>query len=82
MQKRLGQILVEQGLSPELLEQDVNRILGQLNGKSKDIVRSITVDGQSIKDVAARLEMKEGAVRVALHRGLKTLAAIYREVPE
>ena len=43
----------------------------------RDIVRSITVEDQSISATAQRLMMSEGAVRVALHRGLKALAALY-----
>ena len=33
------------------------------------------------QEVAARLQMSEGAVRVTLHRSLKTLAAMFRVVP-
>jgi DNA-directed RNA polymerase specialized sigma24 family protein len=43
------------------------------------IVMSISVEGQSIKQTATRLQMSEGAVRVALHRALKSLAAKYRD---
>jgi RNA polymerase sigma-70 factor (ECF subfamily) len=38
-------------------------------------VRAIAVDGASISEAAARLSMTNGAVRVALHRGLAALAA-------
>jgi RNA polymerase sigma-70 factor (ECF subfamily) len=38
-------------------------------------VRAIAVDGASTGEAAARLSMTKGAVRVALHRGLATLAA-------
>ena len=43
------------------------------------IVRAISIEGQSIREVADRMGMNEGAVRVALHRGLKALAAMHRE---
>jgi RNA polymerase sigma-70 factor (ECF subfamily) len=39
------------------------------------VVRSIAVDSASIKQTAAKFAMSEGAVRVALHRGLASLAA-------
>ncbi|MGZ5852004.1 MAG: sigma factor-like helix-turn-helix DNA-binding protein, partial [Hyphomicrobium sp.] len=45
-------------------------------------VRSISVEGKSIRDVAENLGMNEGAVRVALHRGLKALAAMHRRGDE
>ncbi|NLS19099.1 sigma-70 family RNA polymerase sigma factor [Rhizobium sp. P40RR-XXII] len=57
---------------------DVDRILEQLKDPQKTIVRSISVEGASVRETAGRLKMTEGAVRVALHRALKALAAIYR----
>lgn len=56
---------------------DVERLLGRLRDRQRDIVRSITVEDRSIAETASRLMMTEGAVRVALHRGLKALAALY-----
>jgi RNA polymerase sigma-70 factor (ECF subfamily) len=38
----------------------------------------ISIDGSSVRETANRLHMTEGAVRVALHRALKTLAGLYR----
>ena len=58
--------------------QDLDRMLAKLNDRQRDIIRSVSVNGASIREVADRLEMSEGAVRVALHRGLKALAARYR----
>lgn len=57
---------------------DVERLLARLRDPQRDIVQSISVRGTSIRDTASRLNMSEGAVRVALHRALKTLAALYR----
>jgi RNA polymerase sigma-70 factor (ECF subfamily) len=57
---------------------DAERLIGQLAPRERDIVRSISLDGQSIASTAARLAMSEGAVRVALHRSLKLLAAAWR----
>jgi DNA-directed RNA polymerase specialized sigma24 family protein len=45
-------------------------------------VRSISLEGQSIAATAARLSMTEGAVRVALHRSLKALAAAWRSATQ
>jgi RNA polymerase sigma-70 factor (ECF subfamily) len=63
----------------DLDRRDAERMVNGLNGRQQAIVRSISIDGQSIRDVAKRLDMKEGAVRVALHRGLKALAAMHRK---
>jgi RNA polymerase sigma-70 factor (ECF subfamily) len=48
--------------------QDVIRLLDHLKPRQREIVRSISIDGHSIRDVARHLDMSEVAVRVALHR--------------
>ena len=51
---------------------------GPLSPRAKDIVKSISLEGQSISATAERLAMTEVAVRVALHRALKSLADAWR----
>ena len=43
-----------------------------------DVLQSITVESNSIKKTAAKLQMSEGDVRVAQHRRLAKLAAKLR----
>jgi RNA polymerase sigma-70 factor (ECF subfamily) len=57
---------------------DAEQLLTRLGDPQRDIVRSISLNGAGVRETAARLNMTEGAVRVALHRALKTLAALYR----
>jgi RNA polymerase sigma-70 factor (ECF subfamily) len=57
---------------------DVERMMAQLAPRARDIVKSISLDGQSITATAERLAMTEVAVRVALHRALKSLAVAWR----
>ena len=57
---------------------DARRLLETLQPRQRDIVTSISLDGQSIAATAARLKMSEVAVRVALHRALKSLGAAWR----
>jgi RNA polymerase sigma-70 factor (ECF subfamily) len=59
---------------PQLSGSEVERHLTQLPAGQRAVVQAIAVDGASIADAAARLDMSTGAVRVALHRGLATLA--------
>lgn len=61
-----------------LNERDAEQILSKINGRQRDIVRSISINGDSIRDTAAKFSISEGAVRVALHRGLSALAKAYR----
>lgn len=62
----------------QLDDQEVTVMLEALPERQRQIVRLITLEGQAIKDVAGRMDMKEGAVRVALHRSLKAMAQVYR----
>jgi RNA polymerase sigma-70 factor (ECF subfamily) len=56
----------------------IQTMLARLAPRDRDIVESMTVEGASARDTGARLGMNEGAVRVALHRALKSLAALAR----
>jgi RNA polymerase sigma-70 factor, ECF subfamily len=56
----------------------LTRLVSRLQGKQLAIVRAISLDGDSISGAAAKFAMSEGAVRVALHRGLRKLASLYR----
>src|SRR4051794_30709708 len=53
--------------------------LAALPARQRDVLQSIAVDSASIKATAAKLSMSEGAVRVALHRGLASLTARLRK---
>ncbi len=63
----------------DLDRQDAERLVNGLRGRQQAIVRAISIEGQSIREVAERFDMNEGAVRVALHRGLKALADMHRK---
>jgi RNA polymerase sigma factor (sigma-70 family) len=64
--------------TPDPTTRDIDTLLGQLKTQQREIVRSISLNGASIRETAERLRMTEGAVRVALHRALKALGALYR----
>ena len=59
----------------ELRHGDILKMVSSLPATQARIVRALFIDGQRTSDVAGTLSMSEGAVRVALHRALKTLAA-------
>lgn len=52
--------------------------LHSLPARQRDVLQSIAVDSASIQDTAKKFAMSEGAVRVALHRGLASLTAKLR----
>ena len=63
---------------PEFRPRDIDALVGRLRFRQQEIVRSISLDGASIRETAQRLDMTEVAVRVSLLRALKTLGALYR----
>jgi RNA polymerase sigma-70 factor (ECF subfamily) len=63
---------------PDFAMRDLARLAEGLTGGQKAVVLAVAVDGCSGAEAAARLSMSEGAVRVALHRGVTRLAALMR----
>ena len=61
-----------------LTERDAEQILSMLNGRQREIVEAISINGASIRETAEKYSISEGAVRVALHRGLAALSKAYR----
>ncbi len=55
---------------------DMAKMIGMLDGRSGTIVRKIGLEGATMAETGQALRMSEGAVRVALHRALKTLAVL------
>ncbi len=75
-----AEVLPASDEAPSSVVADVKRHLDGLPAGQRNVVRCIAVDGASIDEAAARLSMSNGAVRVALHRGLAALAAKFRRV--
>ena len=61
-----------------LSSRDAERLLSVLRGRQRDVIHAISIEGMSTREAAARFRISEGAVRVALHRGLSALAVARR----
>ncbi len=59
---------------------DLERAFAGLSVRQRQVLQAVSLEGHSAREAAARLDMSEGAVRVTLHRGLKSLAALFRRV--
>jgi len=59
---------------------EVERLLSVLSGRQRDVVHAISIEGMSAREAADRFRISEGAVRVALHRGLSALAVACRDL--
>lgn len=58
---------------------DALRLIAELPSRDQMIVTAISLEERPPNVVALELGMSEGALRVALHRALKKLAALYRK---
>ena len=58
---------------------DLARVLTNLPVRQRQVLQAVSLEGYSAREAAVRLDMTEGAVRVTLHRSLKTLAALFRK---
>jgi RNA polymerase sigma-70 factor (ECF subfamily) len=61
--------------APALPTARLRQNIQDLPPRQRDVIRAVSVEGLSIRDAAVQLRISEGAVRVALHRGLAMLAA-------
>ena len=56
-----------------IARRDVNRLLAKLPAAKRQLVKDIKLDGVSVADAAARTGMSESAVKVTVHRAIKSL---------
>jgi RNA polymerase sigma-70 factor (ECF subfamily) len=75
----LAEVLPSPDAPDGLAVRDADRLLARLDPRSAAVVRAVALDEASAAEAGARLGLSEGAVRVALHRALKSLARLVRE---
>ena len=73
-----SETLADQPATETASPSEVAGHLNALPARQRDVLQSIAVESASIKETAAKFAMSEGAVRVALHRGLSSLTAKLR----
>lgn len=78
----LIEVLPDQSEQAEASPRELEKLVARLQGRERDAVTAISLEGKSVRDAAAKFSMSEGAMRVALHRGLKRLAQLYRSEGE
>ena len=72
------EILSVDDSKPAVEVRDVEPYLDDLPRRQREVVQAILREEISIQETAERLKMTEGAVRVALHRGLTELAKRFK----
>jgi RNA polymerase sigma-70 factor (ECF subfamily) len=76
-----AEVLPGEAAEDTIAASEVTALLNTLPDGQRDVLQSISVDGLSIKEAALKLAMSEGAVRVALHRGLSNLSSRMQKEP-
>jgi RNA polymerase sigma-70 factor, ECF subfamily len=61
-----------------LARRDVEQLIAKLPRRTQALVRSVKFEGLSTAEAAARSGMSESAVKVAVHRALRSLSAMLR----
>lgn len=67
------ELFAAETVEPALARRDVGRLLARLPENRRRLVEAVKLDGESIAGIAARTGMSESAVKVGVHRALKTL---------
>lgn len=72
-------LLAAEDAGPDFPRADLAKQLHHLPARQREVIQSIALDGNSIRQTASRFGMSEGAVRVALHRAVAALAALLQK---
>jgi RNA polymerase sigma-70 factor (ECF subfamily) len=73
----IEELALERELSDSIVER-VREALAQLPQSQREVVELHKLQGMSMAEVAARLDIREGAARVRAHRGYKALARMLK----
>ena len=68
--------LADRVAAPEAVrapEREVERLVTRLPCREREVVEGLAIEGSSVTELAGRLGLGDGAVRVAFHRGLTRL---------
>ncbi|MGZ3377263.1 MAG: sigma-70 family RNA polymerase sigma factor [Phenylobacterium sp.] len=58
---------------------DLERVMADLPERTRELIRETKIQGLSTREAAERHGMTESAVKVAIHRGLKSLGGKYAQ---
>jgi RNA polymerase sigma-70 factor (ECF subfamily) len=75
----VGELLSGQDQEAAIASRDVERLLEKLPRRSRDLLRSVRLEGLSTTEAATRSGMSESAVKVTVHRALRALSSLLRQ---
>ena len=68
-----GELFGHDDAQEAIAKRDVSKLLAKLPPAKRELVKDIKLDGVSVAEVAARTGMSESAVKVTVHRAIKSL---------
>jgi RNA polymerase sigma-70 factor, ECF subfamily len=69
------QLTAESDMAAVETNLDLERLLAGISTNARQAIRYVKLEGLSVREAAERCGMSESAVKTAVHRGLKALAA-------
>lgn len=73
-----GDLFAEDESEAALARRDLDLLLGSLPEPTRALIRQVKIEGLTMQEAAAKSGRSEIAVRVGIHRGLKSLSARLR----
>jgi len=70
-------LFVPAGAEAAMAARDLERVMSALPPRTRDLIRDLKIEGLSTREAAEKYGMSESAVKVAVHRGLKSLGSKY-----
>jgi RNA polymerase sigma-70 factor (ECF subfamily) len=74
-------VLADEAPESVSAKRDVEKLLARLPPAKRELVRQVKIEGLSTAEAAERGKMSESAVKVGVHRALKSLAAMIGRGP-
>ena len=75
--EELYALFVAPGADAAMASRDLETALADLSTRTRELIRDTRISGLSTREAAEKQGMSEGAAKVAIHRGLKTLGEKY-----
>ena len=74
-------LFVPAGAEAAMASRDLEKVMADLAPRTRDLIRDVKITGLSTREAADKHGMSESAVKVAVHRGLKSLGGKYGGSP-
>jgi RNA polymerase sigma-70 factor (ECF subfamily) len=74
-----GDLFATENPEEGAVRRDVGKLLGLLPKKQRQLLEDVKLRGLSMEEAASRADMSVTAVKVSVHRGMKTLAGKVRD---